>query len=179
MGKKKSIIFFLSGLVLLLIVGIVTKLFNDDKKYYEDAHELNSYLEADGLKLMMQIEEVHDIYGIEEVYNLGFGGDFYEYPSREVAFSMSTDSDYDLFNKISDIRIFNPEFSLFGICVGMEESKAIEILLARGYKEIANDYKEESFSKGCIYIDFSTSENIILGIRIGVKDKEYDSNRIY
>lgn len=147
--------------------------------YYKDAYEMNQNLDADGLKLMMSIEEVRNVYGKEEVFNEGFGGNFYEYPSKGIAFSVSTDSDYDLNNKVGDLRISNTEYSVFGIHVGMEESEAFKILLLEGYQESIGENGEKSYAKGCVHIDFTEIENTVRGLRITVKDQQFDPDRIY
>lgn len=174
MKVNKSVILFISIGLLLILLFILKDIF-----YYKAANEVNKNLKADGFKVMMDIEEVRKVCGKEEIFNQGFGGDFLEYPSKGVVFSVSTDSDYDLYNKIGDLRIRNPEYSLFEIQVGLELSRASEILRSKGYKESISTYGERSYTKGCVYIDFSNDKKKIYEIRIIVKDKNYDPNRVY
>ena len=175
---RKRILGFVLVSIFLLISFFGIRLYIKDSSYYNDAYEVNQSLAADGFKLMMSVEEVRNKCGVEEAFEHGFGGNFYGYPSKGVEFSVSTNYDYDLKDKIGDLRIKNPNYSLFDFRVGMEESKASEILKSRGYKENIDD-RGKSYLKGCVYIDFSVSNNIISEIRIIVRDKKFDPNIIY
>lgn len=174
--KNKSMFLKIS---LLILAVILTRAMVNWVNYYADANELNKSLSAEGLQLMMTIEQVRELLGDEEVFTVGFGGNLYEYPSKGVQFSVSTDSDYDLYYKVGEIRISNPAYSVFGIRVGAKEGSISEILRSRGYKENVDDYGQKTYNKGCVYLDFSVHENIVQGFRINVKDKKFDPNRVY
>jgi hypothetical protein len=161
--------------MLLIAIAFNSK----NSNYYKEAVKLNKNLKADGIELMMPLDAVRNIFGKEEVYNKGFGGDFFQYPSKGVAFSVSLDTSYDLYNRIVDLRITNPNYSVFGISCGISAIDAWKVLESIGYEKDTELYTDTSYSKGCIVLSLVTSENKINEIKIYVKDKKFDSDKVY
>lgn len=61
----------------------------------------------------------------------------------------------------------------------MDEEKANEILVGKGYKKIEVDRSENIYIKGCIKISFKMSAKLISEIRIQIVDKYYDLDVVY
>lgn len=61
----------------------------------------------------------------------------------------------------------------------MDEEKANEILVEKGYKKIEVDRSENIYIKGCIKISLKMSAKLISEIRIQIVDKYYDPDVVY
>lgn len=68
---------------------------------------------------------------------------------------------------------------MFGISCGIPANDAWKVLESIGYEKVTELNPDTAYSKGCIVISFATSENKINEIKIYVKDKNFDSDKIY
>ncbi len=150
------------------------KIIDETVFYYDGVSELNENLRVDDIKLMMPISEVRDILGKEEQKDEGVLWDHYEYPSRKIDISTSSPKSYDLYNKVNGIRIWDNQYSVYGISIDTKMSKASKILQDKGYSVEEQFGFLKVYKKGCISIFMYGPEDSIMKITISIKDKYFN-----
>lgn len=146
--------------------------------YYDGVSELNENIKVDDLKLMMSISEVRDILGKEEQKDKGVLWNHYGYPSKKIEISTSSPKSYDLYNKVNGIRIWNNQYSVYGISIDTKMSKASKILQNKGYSVEEQFGFLKVFRKGCISIFMYGPEDSIKEITISIEDKYFNPDFI-
>lgn len=170
------------GLIIIVMLISGMKYIIDDVTYYSEADRLNSSLDIEGIKLLMTGDEVHTKLGKEDKKSESFEmmSYLYEYSKLGIWLSVANLSqDPDLENKLCEIRFSDSQYSVYDLRIGMDEEKANEILVEKGYKKIEVDRSENIYIKGCIKISLKMSAKLISEIRIQIVDKYYDPDVVY
>lgn len=138
--------------------------------------QANNKINVSGIKLMMTENEVKRIIGEEEVYISGFGGYKLEYLSKGIFLTFLNDKDTDFYCKVNQIEVIDSKYEVFGIKVGDEFDKAVNIIYKQGFTQ-----DEDSFSgywRINMYVILDKDHNKVKKITVGVRDS-VSSNRIY
>ncbi len=96
--------------------------------------EINNNLYVGEIKLGMKESEVIERWGQGE-YLEGFGSHGREYQGHGIRFSFADDHDNDLYGKVSSLEFSNPEYSVYAVKAGDSRERAVERILAAGFKK--------------------------------------------
>ncbi|MGE5614561.1 MAG: hypothetical protein ACM3XR_09155 [Bacillota bacterium] len=170
MTKKVIAIFFVIVIVTLSIIMI--------NRYSQHilVWQANKKINVDGIKLMMAENEAKRIIGEEEAYIPGFGGYKLEYPSKGIFLTFLNDRDTDFYSKVNIIEVIDSEYEVFGVKVGDEFDKAVEILYNQGFTQGKDGYP--GYWRANLYIVLHKNQNKVQKITVGVRDR-VASSRVY
>lgn len=168
---KKIIVAF--SAIAIVIIGIIMI-------YRYSQHILvwqaNKKINADGIKLMMTESEAKRILGEEETYIPGFGGYRLEYPGKGIFLTFLDDMDTDFYCKVNQIKVTEPKYEIFGVKVGDEFDKAVNLLCKQGFMQREDGYS--GYWKSNMYIVLARNYDKVEKITIGIGDR-VASSRVY
>lgn len=169
---NKKIITIFSIIVVVILSGIIIYRYNQ----YILVWHANKKINVSGIKLMMTESEVKRIIGGEEAYIPGFGGYKLEYPSSGIFLTFLNDRDTDFYHKVNKIEVIDSKYEVFGIKVGDEFDKAVNILYKQGFAQGKDVFL--NYWKTNMYIVLDKNHNLVQKITIGVRDR-VSSSRVY
>ncbi len=170
MTKKVIAIFFI--IVVLIFSVLMIYIYNQHILVWQANKKIN----VSGIKLMMPESEVKGLIGEEEIYLPGFGGYKLQYPSKGIFLSFLNDRDTDFYRKVNEIEVIDPKYDVFGIKVGDEFNKAVNVLIKQGFTQGKDGFSD--YWRRNMYIVLNKNYNKLEKITIGIKDK-VSSNREY
>lgn len=170
MTKKVIAIFSIIVIVIFSIIMIYRY------SQYILVWQANKKINVSGIKLMMTENEAKRMIGEEEAYIPGFGGYKLEYPSKGIFLTFLNDEDTDFHRKVNQIEVIDSEYKVFGVKVGDEFDKAINILYKQGFAQRKDGYS--GYWRANMYIVMEKNHNKVQKITIGVRDR-VSSSRNY
>jgi len=168
MLKKRILIWSVIAVILSLIVYL--------NYAFILSLQANPMIKVDGIKLMMDEENVINILGNDGEIVHGFGGYFIEYPSNGIFLTFLNDPDTDFYKKVNAIKITGLHYEIYGLKVGDDFKSAASSLRKKGFKQ--EEGYEYGFRKSYLYVILNKNGEKIESIIVGIKDR-VSSNRIY
>lgn len=147
-GMTKKVITIFSIIVVVIFSIIVIYRYNQHILVWQANKKIN----VSGIKLMMTENEVKRIIGEEEVYIPGFGGYKLEYPSKGIFLTFLNDRDTDFYRKVNQIEVIDSKYEVFGIKVGDEFDKAVNILYKQGFIQGKDGFSEVKSKLVCNFL---------------------------
>jgi len=173
---KKRII---TGLIVIVVLISIFLIFRYAQ--YILVWRINPNIDVNGIRLMMNEEELKKILGNEDEYVPGVNscGFKLKYNAKGIYLDFLGDIDTDFYHKVNTIKITNEKYKIYNIKVGDNYEDALMSIQKKGFK-LKKEKSSDSFWKMNAYIilEKNYENDTVKSITIGIRDR-VASTRIY
>jgi hypothetical protein len=168
--KKKKMLMILAATVTVIASATGLYFYYLSMQTQFALNFINKNMDVGGIRLGMSENEVKQLWGEGEKLDGVFGGYGKVYQELQVQILFPNDKDNDLYGKVAQLMISNPDFAVFQVKVGDDKNEAAAKLISKGLEPAESG--SDIYKIGEEFLIALRGTNQVESIQIWFSDKD-------